>query len=182
VALYVDRLRDYTGRVPYRHKEWCHLVADSDEELQAAARALGAPARALQGTRGWDTHLDLPAPWRPEALALGAAAVDFRFMARRTRARRAALAMGAHRAVGAPSGTSVEVPLPPGRWVPVRTPVGLVVGLRDDHPLLPGRAVVTFASAGEHCSVVELIDATSPARPATVAVVLGGDRHGRPAA
>ena len=31
VALYVDRLIDYTGRVPYRHKVWCHLVADSDE-------------------------------------------------------------------------------------------------------------------------------------------------------
>ena len=52
VALYVDRLIDYTGRVPYRHKVWCHLVADTDDELLAAAAELGASGRVDAGHAG----------------------------------------------------------------------------------------------------------------------------------
>ena len=95
MACYVDRLIDYTGRVPYRHKVWCHLVADSDQELLACAAELGLSEAWLQGSRTWDTHFDLPAPLRPAAMQLGAVEVDFRFMGRRTRARRSALKLDA---------------------------------------------------------------------------------------
>ncbi len=109
MALYVDRLIDYTGRVPYRHKVWCHLVADTDDELLAAAAELGAADEWMQGRRGWDTHFDVPAPWRAEAVALGAHEVDFRFMALRTRSRRAAMGMAATRLVT--TGPSVRRPV-----------------------------------------------------------------------
>jgi hypothetical protein len=157
VALYVDRLIDYTGRVPYRHKVWCHLVADTDDELLAAAAELGGSEEWLQGSRGWDTHFDLPAPWRADAVALGAAEVDFRFMALRTRSRRAALALGADRAVGAPVGSAIEVPLSDGSsWRVEGAPVGVEVGWRDDHPLFPGRSVAVLVADGERAGEVTI--------------------------
>jgi hypothetical protein len=157
VSCYVDRLIDYTGRVPYRHKVWCHLVADTDEELLACGAELGVSEAWLQGSRRWDHHFDLPAAFRSRALDLGAREVDFRFMGRRTRARRAALALSGDRgsdlAVGAPVGASLEVVLPPGQWEPTRVPEGLAVSWHDGHPLLPGRPVAVLgavsASRGE---------------------------------
>jgi len=156
VACYVDRLIDYTGRVPYRHKVWCHLVADSDDELLAGAAELGLSEAWMQGTRGWDSHFDLPAPLRPGALDLGALEVDFRFLGRRTRARRAAMKLGADRAVGAPVGAVVEVPLPPGDWGLLHAPPGVEVGWRADHPLLGEQPVVTLTAVGETAGIVTL--------------------------
>jgi hypothetical protein len=159
VACYVDRLIDYTDRVPYRHKVWCHLVADSDDELLACAAELGLSEAWLQGTRGWDSHFDLPAPLRPAAVALGAVPVDFRFMGRRTRARRAALKLDADRAVGAPTGTVVEVPLPLGDWGVLNAPADVEVGWRTGHPLLTDQPVVTLGSAAtEVAGVVTLAE------------------------
>jgi hypothetical protein len=158
VACYVDRLIDYTGRVPYRHKVWCHLVADSDTELLACAAELGLSEAWLQGTRGWDSHFDLPAPLRSGALDLGAVEVDFRFMGRRTRARRAAMKLDADRAVGAPTGVAVEVPLPAGDWALLNAPRGVDVGWRIDHPLLAHQPVVTLAATGEVSGVVTLAE------------------------
>jgi hypothetical protein len=166
VACYVDRLIDYTDRVPYRHKVWCHLVADSDEELLACAAELGLSEAWMQGTRGWDSHFDLPAPLRPGALAIGARSVDFRFMGRRTRARRAALKLGGDQAVGAPAGVVVEVPLPPGDWGVLGAPRGVEVGWRADHPLLADRPVVTLAAPGELAGVVTLAEPGVAAAPA----------------
>jgi len=160
VALYVDRLIDYTGRVPYRHKVWCHLVADSDDELLAAAAELGAEEHWMQGRRGWDTHFDVPAPWRDGAVALGAHEVDFRFMALRTRSRRAALALRATHAVGAPTGSSIEVPLPDGRgWHVADAPDGVDVRWRDDHPLLVDRAVAVLTADADRAGVVRFAPA-----------------------
>jgi hypothetical protein len=165
VALYVDRLIDYTGRVPYRHKVWCHLVADTDDELLAAAAMLGGADEWMQGTRGWDTHFDLPAPWREAALELGAVEVDFRFMALRTRSRRAALALGSGRAVGAPVGSPIEVPLPVGahRWHVHAAPGGMRVGWRDDHPLLPDRSVAVLTADDDRTGVVTFVPERSAA-------------------
>ncbi len=155
VALYVDRLIDYTGRVPYRHKVWCHLVADSDDELLAAAAELGAAEEWMQGRRGWDTHFDVPAPWRDRAVALGAHEVDFRFMALRTRSRRAAMALGAVPAVGAPTGSTIEVPLPAGEgWRLEDAPDGVRVDWRADHPLLVDRTVAVLTADGDRGGVV----------------------------
>jgi len=154
VACYVDRLIDYTGRVPYRHKVWCHLVADSDQELLACAAELGLSEAWLQGSRSWDTHFDLPAPLRPAAMQLGAVEVDFRFMGRRTRARRSALKLDADLAAGAPAGTAMEVPLPPGDWGVTSVPPGLEVGWRAEHPLLGDGPVVVVGAADERHGVI----------------------------
>ncbi|MGZ4729830.1 MAG: DUF4031 domain-containing protein [Acidimicrobiales bacterium] len=154
MALYVDRLIDYTGRVPYRHKVWCHLVADTDDELLAAASELGAAEEWMQGRRGWDTHFDVPAPWREEALAIGAHEVDFRFMALRTRSRRAAMGLAAGQAVGAPAGSAIEVPLPGDGWRVERAPEGVTVAWRDDHPLLVGRRVAVLCADADCGGVV----------------------------
>jgi hypothetical protein len=183
VACYVDRLIDYTGRVPYRHKVWCHLVADSDDELMACADALGVSEVWLQGTRGWDAHFDLPAPLRPAALSLGAVDVDYRFMGRRTRARRSALALGADQAVGAPAGVAVEVPLPAGDWRLGHAPDGLDVTWRDDLALLPDRDIAVLAAPGAFAGVVTF-ERTTPRSEAAdacrVAVVLAATAR-RPA-
>ena len=168
MALYVDRLIDYTGRVPYRHKVWCHLVADTDDELLAAAAELGASEDWMQGRRGWDSHFDVPAPWRASAIELGAVEVDFRFMALRTRARRAALALPgtATHAVGAPTGAPIEVPLPTGReWRVDQPPDGMTVSWIGPHPLLPGRAVAVLAADGERSGVVRFTPAAAPGAP-----------------
>jgi len=156
VACYVDRLVDYSGRVTYRHKIWCHLVADTDDELVACAAELGISEAWLQGTRGWDQHFDLPAPIRPGAVDLGAIEVDFRFMGRRTRARRAALALGADVAVGAPEGAVIEVPLAPGRWEAAASPPGVTATWADGHPLLGDCPVVRLASDRPVTGVVAL--------------------------
>jgi hypothetical protein len=154
VSCYVDRLIDYTGRVPYRHKVWCHLVADSDDELLSCAEKLGLSEAWLQGTRGWDSHFDLPAPLRPPAQTLGALEVDFRFMGRRTRARRAAMKLDADQAAGAPVGTAMDVPLPPGDWGVLNAPRGVEVGWRADHPLLGDQPVATLGADDEFAGIV----------------------------
>ena len=182
MALYVDRLIDYTGRVPYRHKVWCHLVADSDEELRAAAAELGAAEEWMQGRRGWDTHFDVPAPWRDAALALGAHDVDFRFMALRTRSRRAALALGPLLAVGAPVGTSIEVPLPVGvgAWTVEHAPTGTEVAWRPDHPLLPDRTVAVLAADADCTAVVTFARDTSGATGRVEVAAVWSSRAHRP--
>lgn len=165
VALYVDRLIDYTGRVPYRHKVWCHLVADSDEELLAAAAELGAAGEWMQGRRGWDTHFDVPAPWRDGALAIGAHEVDFRFMALRTRSRRAAQALGPVPAVGAPTGSPIEVPLPKGLdWRVDDVPDGVEVTWRADHPLLVDHRIAVLTADADRTGVVTFAASGSASR------------------
>ena len=67
MAVYVD-----DARIPHRGLEWSHLVADSAEELHAAATALGlSRERAQDGGR--TLHYDLPEEWRRRAIALGVA-------------------------------------------------------------------------------------------------------------
>ena len=68
----VDPLREYPDAdLPWRH--WCHMAADSFEELHAFAAALGIPRRAFQRD-----HSDLPPHARAAALAAGAEAVSTR--------------------------------------------------------------------------------------------------------
>lgn len=175
VACYVDRLIDYTGRVPYRHKVWCHLVADSNDELLACAAHLGLSEAWIQGTRGWDTHFDIPAPMRELARELGAVEVDYRFMGRRTSARRAAGKLGADLAVGSPVGAAIEVPLPAGTWVAVAPPLGIDVAMTTHHSLLVDRSLAVFSGGGEFSGIVTFADTESdPQSPTTfrIAIVL----------
>jgi Protein of unknown function (DUF4031) len=78
MAVYVD-----DARVPWRGRRWSHLVADTAEELHAAARELGLPRRAAQ-ERGRTLHYDLPEEWRTTAIERGIAEpIDRREMAER---------------------------------------------------------------------------------------------------
>jgi hypothetical protein len=78
MPVYVD-----DARVPWRGRRWSHLVADTAEELHAAAEALGLPRRAAQD-RGRTLHYDLPEEWREAAIERGIAEpIDRREMAQR---------------------------------------------------------------------------------------------------
>jgi len=82
-VVYVDELRVWVeGRI-----ETSHLTADSADELQAFARALGLPDRAWH--RGAKVpHYDLNSTWRTRALAAGAVFMPAREQARLRMARR----------------------------------------------------------------------------------------------
>lgn len=84
MAAYVDRLRDYsawtarmdgqTRRTSSRNAHlWCHLWADTPEELHALARRIGLKRAWFQDRPGFP-HYDLT-PGR-RALALRAGAVE----------------------------------------------------------------------------------------------------------
>jgi hypothetical protein len=69
------------------------MVADTAEELHAAAGRLGIPRTAAQD-KGRTLHYDLPDEWRERAIAAGVAIpISWRELARR----RAAMAPGAKR-------------------------------------------------------------------------------------
>ena len=70
MACYVDSLRSYPD-AGLRFTEFCHLLADTREELHAMADALGVPRRFFQ-EHPWRWHHDLPAHLRASAIALGA--------------------------------------------------------------------------------------------------------------
>jgi uncharacterized protein DUF4031 len=91
VACYVDSLRSYP-EAGLRHTEFCHLLADTREELHAMADALGIPTRFFQD-HPWRWHHDLPAPLRPRAVELGAVEVTMHQVGALLRARKAALAV-----------------------------------------------------------------------------------------
>jgi len=72
MAVYVDN-----ARVPWRGRHWCHLVADSLEELHAFARVLGL-RRAWFQARASLPHYDVTVETRMVALSHGAHIVDRR--------------------------------------------------------------------------------------------------------
>jgi hypothetical protein len=88
VSAYVDQLRQHppeahssasARRVGALHGyRWCHLIADSLDELLAFGKRVGMRATWLQGdeTRGY--HFDLVPPRREAALAAGAIEIDSR--------------------------------------------------------------------------------------------------------
>jgi len=78
VAVYVD-----DARIRWRGIEWYHLVADSPDELHAAAERLGL-RRAWAQDKGRTLHYDLPEELRLRAIDLGiAVAITWRELARR---------------------------------------------------------------------------------------------------
>jgi hypothetical protein len=86
----VDTVRDYPG-AGLRYLSYCHLLADTRDELHAIAAAVGMPPRAFQD-HPWRWHYDLPAHLRPTAIELGAHELDIRGVGALLRERRAALA------------------------------------------------------------------------------------------
>ena len=67
---YVDTVRSYPTP-GCGSREFCHLLADTREELHAMADALGMPRRFFQD-HPWRWHHDLPEHLRADAVELGA--------------------------------------------------------------------------------------------------------------
>lgn len=72
MAVYVDN-----ERIPWRGKLWCHLVADSLEELHQFAAKLNLQRHWFQCT-GRFPHYDVTISVRERALAMGAVAAGKR--------------------------------------------------------------------------------------------------------
>jgi hypothetical protein len=70
MACYVDSVRAYPS-AGLRFHEFCHLLADTHEELHAMADAIGMPRRLFQD-HPWRWHYDLPRNLRALAVSHGA--------------------------------------------------------------------------------------------------------------
>lgn len=66
MAVYVDN-----ARIVWRGRQWCHLVADSSEELHEFAKKLGMKRIWFQHTASYP-HYDITLEARARALKLGA--------------------------------------------------------------------------------------------------------------
>jgi Protein of unknown function (DUF4031) len=93
MTCYVDSVRAYPG-AGLRYTEFCHLLADTRDELHAFADQLGIPRRFFQD-HAWRWHHDLPAPLRARAVELGAREVTMHEVGALLRRRRAAVQAGA---------------------------------------------------------------------------------------
>jgi hypothetical protein len=91
VTCYVDAVREYPD-AGLRHTRFCHLLADTREELHAMADELGIPRRYFQD-HPWRWHHDLPEPLRPRAVELGAREVSLAEVGAILRRRKAELGM-----------------------------------------------------------------------------------------
>lgn len=98
MTVYVDEIRDWTLIAKargLRHTHWCHLTADTEEELHAFAAHLGLRRTWFQkkGPRDYRWHYDVTPPKRTQAVRLGAREVDRRQLLPILDARRASLGM-----------------------------------------------------------------------------------------
>jgi hypothetical protein len=91
VACYVDAVREYPN-AGLRFTRFCHLLADTREELHEMAGALGVPHRYFQD-HPWRWHHDLPEPLRDRALELGARELTLHEVGALLRRRKAELGM-----------------------------------------------------------------------------------------
>ena len=89
MVCYVDAVRSYPT-AGLRFGEYCHLLADSREELHAMADQLGMPRRFFQ-EHPWRWHYDLPEHLRTDAVRFGAREVSMHEVGALLRARRARL-------------------------------------------------------------------------------------------
>jgi hypothetical protein len=87
MTCYVDSLRSYPD-AGFRYAEFCHLLADTREELHAMADRLGVPRRFFQD-HPWRWHYDLPQHLRAAAIEHGATPVTMHFVGSLLKQRRA---------------------------------------------------------------------------------------------
>lgn len=75
MTVYVDNafIPARVGRLTSR---WCHMTADSTEELVAFARSIGLRAEWIQYPGTWKEHFDLTERRRAAAVEAGAKEVD----------------------------------------------------------------------------------------------------------
>ena len=89
MACYVDTVRDYPG-AGLRYSRFCHLLADTRDELHVMADRLGIPRRFFQD-HPWRWHHDLPEHLRAQAVEFGAREITLHEVGALLRARRAEL-------------------------------------------------------------------------------------------
>lgn len=85
MTVYVDEIRDWTLIAKargLRHSHWCHLTADTEEELHAFAARLGLRRSWFQkkSDRDYRWHYDIVPSKRAQAVRMGAQEVDRRFV------------------------------------------------------------------------------------------------------
>lgn len=73
---------------PYGRMLMCHMVADSREELDSMADAIGVARKWIQKAGTRHEHYDICKAKRARAVELGAVEVSGRFLAQRWRAMR----------------------------------------------------------------------------------------------
>lgn len=86
MAVYVDTMRARLGRM-----RMCHMTADTHEELEQLARAIGAQPGWLQHAGTPKEHYDLPLSRKARALKLGALLITQRQTVRLIQQKRALL-------------------------------------------------------------------------------------------
>ena len=81
MSVYVDNAyisaKVRSGRLTHESR-WCHMTADTTEELIAFAVSLGLQAKYIQYPGTWKEHFDVTEPKRRLAVARGAIEVDYR--------------------------------------------------------------------------------------------------------
>ena len=92
MATYVDAAHSYPD-AGLRFTEFCHLLADTRDELHAMADELGIPRRFFQ-EHPWRWHHDLPAHLRALAVELGAVEVTMHEVGALLKARKAIVQHG----------------------------------------------------------------------------------------
>jgi hypothetical protein len=90
VTCYVDASRSYPD-AGLRFTEFCHLLADTQDELHEIAGRVGVPRRLFQD-HPWRWHYDLPAHLRPDAIRFGARELTMHEVGALLKSRRAASA------------------------------------------------------------------------------------------
>lgn len=120
MSVYVDEIRDW-GLIArargLRHTHWCHLTADTEEELHAFAARLGLRRSWFQkkSDRDYRWHYDIVPSKRAQAVRLGAQEVDRRFIGQlmvRRQEQRDGIELDAE--VGPRCGNNPNVRLSPG--------------------------------------------------------------------
>lgn len=85
MPVYADEIQTYSTTL--RYKRWCHLFADSDEELHALAAQIGLKRSWHQNKPGF-SHYDLTPSKHAQALRCGALALSMREMVQKVQERR----------------------------------------------------------------------------------------------
>ena len=83
MSVYVDDMF-----APYGRMKMCHMIADSREELDAMADAIGVQRKWIQAEGTPREHYVVSKQAREKAIAAGATAITLREFAAITRARR----------------------------------------------------------------------------------------------
>lgn len=83
MAVYVDTMRARFGRMIM-----CHMIADTEEELIAMARAIGLQQRWHQYPGTYRSHFDISLSKRKKAIAQGAVEITLMELGRKLIARK----------------------------------------------------------------------------------------------